>query len=523
MNFFEFLNDKASHGLKVKIGMFLNKQDIWNEFIVEGQLAVDKVNSYDRTIISNAIFNKDKDYISKGTILEVSDEDILREIALYVDFILPRSCYTKLGNKKENYDGIKTVKGLTYFYDQNNDLDIKEYTGEDKISAYKKEYFKLNAPYQHLDDTALFYMLQNDVFDAGLHFKLEYQEPFNRFTMLKLLHHFYRKREFEDIDRYICTMDEYEKSLEDDLIDQYVIDKEVEVGDFVIHCSTKYVKEALYSDNTLGIGLVYDKHFENDEFKVDFKSAGLGEWFDREKLKVVDMTAKKEFIKYIEDVFFAEDYEDKKDDENIIITKEEKVFAGISLFKNKFIKVKSPVTLERYTKLINVHVFNENDNYCFVQDDKTNEEYLIDKKTNDVYEFDSRLHIDINEKQVAFIEDVLFNINRLEPMLKNYYNDYSVFFDSPKPSIKQLYLISKTLNDIYKKQLKGTKYKKFFKSFEPPFRQNTYRVKLDIPRSKVCFENYSYDEIKEIINFLKSFNYKNKEDMQRLKELFVLE
>lgn len=288
MELFEFYKGKTRQGIKSKIGTFLNKHPLWNELKYTEN--IDEINNYSRELLANEFLEKEKSYIAKRKTKGLNEETLLEHITIYIDFLFPRSYFVQLGNDKYKYKGINSIYGLKYYYAQNYDLDIKMY-GENNIEKYKQEYIQYNNPYKHLKDKELHNILLSDVFENGLYLRKEYENPFNRLTMLKLLHHFYYKKEFENVNEYVCDRDEYYSALGADLVAPYILDREIEIGDYVIHSSIKYIQE-ICDNNSLGLGKVYKKKIDGSCWvKVDFSSIGLSEWFILDELQAIDTTS----------------------------------------------------------------------------------------------------------------------------------------------------------------------------------------------------------------------------------------
>lgn len=308
MYLFDFLTDSKKHGIKVKIALFLSKHKIWTEENMDNNLSsFTFINAYNRLDIAKDFLNRNYNYVYEETLRLVNELEVLDNIAKYIDFLIPRHYFIKKGNKKDDYNGIKAVKEMKYAYEESYILDENMYGDNESslVDKYKKEYIEFNRPYSRLTNEDLFNLLMSDISIEGYYLNPKYSKPFNRLTMLKLLHHFYYNKEYDKFNEYIFTRDEYYTAISSKKIDEFIIDKEIEIGDFVIPDYIKYEDEVF--EDILSIGEVYNK--SDGEFKVYYPSCGLGEWFLDSELKVLNINLNSRFVQAVQDLFEEDDIE----------------------------------------------------------------------------------------------------------------------------------------------------------------------------------------------------------------------
>jgi len=204
---FNFLTTDSRQRFKIIIGQELGRlvkfKNEKNQFI-----SIDELNLIDRESISKE-FIKKRTYNGKyridtfyDTIYDYSDDELLKNVSEYIDFILPRRYFIdkKLFDSKfklekdsirKEYKGIDTVKGAVYVYDDNYIRDREFYKITD--DAYY---------YNVLSDKELYTILKEECENFGYNLE-KTQSNMKRIDMINLLQFLIKDEEMDNESDFI--------------------------------------------------------------------------------------------------------------------------------------------------------------------------------------------------------------------------------------------------------------------------------------------------------------------------------
>lgn len=484
---FDYLSESNNKGMKTILATFISKHPLWGN---TGSIpTVEYINSYSRKDIAEEFILKRGLFANYTPIKNVDEDTAKRHLIEYIDFIIPRYYYIKekeLKNKNKSreqlrreYNGIADVDGLIFTVKINYGREEIFIAEKNKnLPLGMKEYNELNYAYKRFSDKELEDILIKDCFENRMVLNPENERNLKRIDILRLLHYFYKGKEFKHKEKYILPLNEYKAKYDRSLEYCFLDVDSIKLGDIVTlsNISTEMdICGYCYNPSTM-IGQVYDYDNKDKIWKVNWADLGVNEWENEDNLRVLNpnMEPIRSISEYLfnDDILQNEYYEDVRKylkigrykfyrsseyrlqnekitryNKEIVMSKKEKKLTKYKIYSH----LRKDGIREYYISEIDV------EDSCLY--------YIGDSSCDDTKNIISSLREEIilenNLKKDEGIEPL--EIQRRNELTKFLYNEsYETFIRRKYPTIKQLDFMAKLLDELYNRNMKNTEFEKFF-------------------------------------------------------------
>lgn len=218
LDLFGYYNPKDTLVYKSILSAFISESNFWYKNKSE-LISVDGVNATDRVILAHVFIEDRKNNYNQGVhckcepIRDVAMDEAIEHISQYIDLVIPRHYMVLLKEQeigvrinrseyRKSYTGINCVPDSKFAYKDNYAREIDMFNTRANQTLHNKEFSELNYPYQQWSNATLYRMVVQDAKVAGYRL-LKKKNELSRFTLLALLHNFFRGRPMEDLNKYV--------------------------------------------------------------------------------------------------------------------------------------------------------------------------------------------------------------------------------------------------------------------------------------------------------------------------------